>query len=230
MILSSTDALSGADDSSRALTSKKKLDEDLNRFLTLLVTQLQHQDPLDPMDATDFTSQLVQFATVEQAINSNNNLEKLLALHQTSQIASMVNFIDTTIEVDDDRVFLENNRAEFAYKLGSNAADVTITIKNEGGLTVFTATGETGIGSHTFVWDGKTKGGQVQPDGAYTVIINALDRQGNIQDVDQTSFGRVTGAGAEDGKVSLFIGTIVVPMENVISVKETVKIEPVPTT
>ena len=74
-----TDTQSGA--------SQAKLDQELNRFLNLLVTQLKNQDPLDPMDANEFTSQLVQFASVEQQIYQNSNLEKMLALQEMQRTA-----------------------------------------------------------------------------------------------------------------------------------------------
>ena len=57
-----------------------KLAEDFTQFLTLLTTQLQNQDPLNPMDSTEFTNQLVQFSQVEQSINTNQKLDDLLAL------------------------------------------------------------------------------------------------------------------------------------------------------
>ena len=78
-ILGGVNSTPAADPNSQAAVAQKKLDEDLNRFLTLLITQLENQDPLDPMDASEFTSQLVQFASVEQQISQNSNLEKLLA-------------------------------------------------------------------------------------------------------------------------------------------------------
>ena len=73
--------------------SSDKLEEELGRFLNLLVTQLKNQDPLDPLDANEFTSQLVAFAGVEQQIFANANLEKLLKLEQTNQISALVDFI-----------------------------------------------------------------------------------------------------------------------------------------
>lgn len=64
------------DTSTQAGQSQKKLQDDLNQFLNLLVAQLQNQDPLEPLDANEFTAQLVQFASVEQQIQQNSNLEK----------------------------------------------------------------------------------------------------------------------------------------------------------
>ena len=206
---------------SKSASNQAQLQEDLNRFLNLLITQLKNQDPLDPMDATEFTSQLVQFASVEQQIYQNANLEKLLNLQQTSQISSMVDFIGHTVEATGKQVPLEDKKAEFTYSLDTNAAETIINIKDESGITVYTGDGETGVGKHTFTWDGISFGNMPQPEGVYTVTVTAFDPQRNLQDVAQTVFGRVTGSGAEDGEVSLFLGDIKVPMDSVLSVKET---------
>jgi len=217
--LSSSNALDG---DTKSGSAQAKLNEDLNRFLTLLVTQLQNQDPLDPLDANEFTSQLVQFASVEQQIYANANLEKLLNLQQTSQIGAMVNFIGTTVEAVGNQVPLENGEAQFTYSLDAMAAEVNIAIRNSDDITVFSVEGENEAGKHSFQWDGKNASGMQMPDGAYTVIISALDRDGELLDVAQTTFGRVTGAGAEEGDVSLFMGNVVIPMDDVVSIKESV--------
>lgn len=220
MILGSTAAVTGLQEGSDAVASEAQLQEDLNRFLNLLVAQLKNQDPLDPLDSNEFTSQLVQFASVEQQIKQNANLEKLLNLQETSQVSTMVQFIGNTVEATGNTVPLENGRAEFTYTLDTNASDVTISIRNSAGLTVFTADGETGAGKHGFVWDGTDTIGNAQPDGAYTVTIGALDARGNLLSVDQTVFGRVTGGGVDNGMVSLFMGDVVVSMDDVHLVKE----------
>ncbi|MCH7487133.1 MAG: flagellar hook assembly protein FlgD [Proteobacteria bacterium] len=220
MILGSASSTDGLALDSQSVGSKEQLNEDLNRFLKLLITQLQNQDPLEPMSATEFTSQLVQFAGVEQQINANANLEKLLKLQQTSQISSMVGFIGNAVEARGNTVYLEDGLAESTYTLDVNADDITITVRNAAGLTVFTVDGEPGIGSHDFLWDGKDKNGILQPDGAYIIIVSALDREDNLLDVSQTVSGRIIGAGAEDGVVSLFMGDVVILMDDVISVKE----------
>lgn len=220
MIFGSASSTDGLALDSQSVGSKEQLNEDLNRFLKLLITQLQNQDPLEPMSATEFTSQLVQFAGVEQQINANANLEKLLKLQQTSQISSMVGFIGNAVEARGNTVYLEDGVAESTYTLDVNADDITITVRNEAGLTVFTVDGEPGVGTHDFLWDGKDKNGILQPDGAYIIIVSALDREDNLLDVSQTVSGRIIGAGAEDGVVSLFMGDVVILMDDVISVKE----------
>jgi flagellar basal-body rod modification protein FlgD len=221
MLLSGLSNSTSSDPASQTATAQIKLEEDLNSFLNLLVTQLKNQDPLDPLDANEFTSQLVQFASVEQQIYANSNLERLLNLQQTSQVASMVDYLGTTVEATGDTLMLDDGKAEFTYTVDATAISANLTIRNSAGLTVFSTEGESSAGTHKFVWDGTSAGGQAQPEGIYTVIVNALDRDGNVTDVSQTVFGKVTGAGAENGEVSLFMGDVIVPMSNVVSVRET---------
>jgi len=218
--------LSGLSETTATATSQSgqsasKLNEDLNRFLKLLVTQLKHQDPLDPMDATEFTSQLVQFASVEQQIYANSHLEKLIALQQTSQIASMVGYLGTTVEATGNTFVLEDGQAKFSYALGQNAKTTTITIKDETGKIVATLQGESETGYHVHDWEGKDGSGNALPDGVYSVTVSAVDNAGATLGVSQTVYGRVTGAGAEGGQVVLYMGDVAVPMAAVLSINET---------
>lgn len=205
---------------STAEQDRQKLEEDLNQFLTLLTTQLQNQDPLDPMDANEFTAQLVAFAGVEQAIHTNANLETLIGLNTNTQVADMVSYIGNAITALGDQVPLEDGAAQFTYTLGSNAKEVTVQITNEAGQIVYTADGESTAGTHAIVWDGKTNSGQQMADGVYNIIVSPLDNEGSLMDVATTITGRVTGAGSEDGKITLSMGTILVNQEDVIAVQE----------
>jgi len=195
--------------------------DDLTEGRSLLVTQLQHQDPLEPMDATEFTSQLVQFASVEQQIYANSHLEDLIALQQTSQVASMVGYLGTTVEATGSTLNLEDSQARFSYTLGQNAKTTTITIKDDTGKAVATLRGETESGYHLHEWDGKDASGNPLPDGVYTATVSAVDNTGKTIGVSQTVYGRVTGAGAEDSEVVLYMGDVAVPMGAVLSVNET---------
>lgn len=209
-------------DGSQSANSKAKLDTELNRFLNLLVTQLKNQDPLDPMDSNEFTTQLVQFASVEQQIFQNANLEKLLKLEQTKAISSLVDFIGTTIEAEGRKVPLENGNAEFTYTMPVGAAKGNITIANGAGLTVFRSDAEIAAGKHTFVWDGRNSFGIPQPSGTYNVLVSGLDATGNLLPIPHTIWGRVTGANVDGGRASLTLGNdIGIPQDSVLSVKET---------
>ncbi|MCC7015713.1 MAG: flagellar hook assembly protein FlgD [Rhodospirillales bacterium] len=221
-ILSSTGtATTGSTGASAAAQSEAKLKDDLNKFLNLLVTQLKHQDPLDPMDATEFTSQLVQFASVEQQIHQNANLEKLIALQQGSQISSLVNYIGMNVEAAGQKMPLEGGSARFTYTLPANVAKSNVNIVNGAGISVYSSDTALTAGKHGFAWDGRDKNGVLQPDGDYTAVVTAQDRDGKILPVEHTVFGHVTGATAEGGNVSLFMGqNILVPMDQIKSVTQ----------
>lgn len=220
MILSSVSNAASAADGTKSGAAAESLQDDLNRFLNLLVTQLKNQDPLDPMDSNEFTSQLVQFASVEQQIYQNSNLEKLVNVQETNQISSMVNFIDKTVEVEGQRIPLENGQAEFSYTMPAGARSASVLIRNSAGITVFEQDATLDQGRHTFNWDGRNKSGQQVEDGEYLAVVTGLSNQNELLKISQTAYGRVTGIGIEDGKASLFLGNIEVPQTNVLSVKE----------
>jgi flagellar basal-body rod modification protein FlgD len=210
---------------SKSADSQAKLEEDLNRFLNLLVTQLKNQDPLDPMDSNEFTSQLVQFASVEQQIFQNSNLETLVGLQQNNQVASMVDFIDKTVEVDGTKFPLENSHAEFTYTMPAGAKSASIIIRDASGLTVYEQDADLDQGQHTFEWDGRNRNGGTAPDGAYSVLVTGLDQQNELLKVEHTVFGRITGIGIDGSETTLFMGDVEVPQTQVLSVKEAPKAE-----
>ncbi|MBL6945328.1 MAG: flagellar hook assembly protein FlgD [Rhodospirillales bacterium] len=211
------------DPDSQAGQDNAKLNEDLNAFLNLLVTQLKHQDPLDPMDANEFTSQLVQFASVEQQIYGNSHLEELVGLQQTSQVSFMVDYLGTTIESTGETFNIDDGGgAKFSYTLhDTNAYETLVTITNANGEKMIALPGETAVGYHSFDWDGIDEDGQQVPPGAYTASVSAVDPFGNLVDVSQTVTGHVTGAGNEGGDIVLYMGEVAVPMGAILSVNET---------
>ncbi len=203
--------------------SAATLQEDLNRFLSLLTTQLKNQDPLDPMDSNEFTSQLVQFASVEQQIYQNSNLETLVGLAETNQVSSLVDFIGKRIEVTGTTKFpLEDSAAEFTYTMPAGAKSASIIIRDANGLTVYEQDANLDQGQHTFEWDGRDRNGGTAPDGEYSVLVSGLDHQGDLLNISTTVFGRVTGIGVENGETTMFMGDIEVPQSLVLSVKEAV--------
>lgn len=205
---------------SQSAAAEAKVKDDLNRFLNLLVTQLKNQDPLSPLDANEFTSQLVQFASVEQQIYQNSNLEKLVKLQQTSQVSSMVGFLGKSIEAEGKQIPLQDGKSSFTYKLPAGANSATLTITNSSGQTVLHRDLDTDAGQHTYNWDGKDDFNFQKPDGTYNVLVSGLDRAGKLLDIKHTVFGRVTGAAGANGTFTLQMGDIEVDFNNVLSVQE----------
>ena len=131
-------------DSSKA---KATLAGDMDAFLLLLTTQLQNQDPLSPLEPTEFTEQLVAFASVEQQIATNENMEKLLKVQNASLASSVVGFIGTEVLTENTgQLPLHNGEANFEYTLSNNASNVVMTIMDETGRVVFTKAGGTDAG------------------------------------------------------------------------------------
>src|ERR1700720_4137539 len=98
-----------------AIGGMQTLAGNFNEFLSLLTTQLQHQDPLSPLDTNQFTQQLVQFASVEQQINMNTQLTTLISLQQTAQATSALSFIGATVVVSGNSAQLAGGQATWNY-------------------------------------------------------------------------------------------------------------------
>jgi flagellar basal-body rod modification protein FlgD len=148
-------------------------------FLSLLTTQLQNQNPLDPLDTNEFTAQLVQFSSVEQSIATNKNLEQLVALSLTTAFNNTVSYIGKTVVADGNVTQLSDGQATWNYTLTGDASEAHITIRDASGNTVFTQTKPLVGGDHTYTWDGMQDDGTRAEDGSYSIEIEAKDANGN---------------------------------------------------
>jgi flagellar basal-body rod modification protein FlgD len=206
---------------SNSEASRKTLAGDLTAFLNLLTTQLKYQDPLSPMDSTQFTAQLASFATVEQGIRTNKNLESLIGLTQATQVSTGVSYIGRTVEADTNVGALVKGKSEFLYNLPKVAASAVITVRDDKGNVVLTKTAETTAGSHKFVWDGRDTNGTQLPDGAYSLSVAAKDAKDEKITAVTHMLGRVDGVVTSEGKVSVLVGGVAIPLDKIVSVKET---------
>jgi flagellar basal-body rod modification protein FlgD len=167
---------SGASLSSTAGTT---LAGNFQTFLTLLTTQLRHQNPLDPLDTNQFTQQLVQFAGVEQQLKTNDQLTALVSLQQTAQSTQALGFVGKTAVVDGSTAALTNGSATWKLGVPTNS-NVNVSITNSTGQTVFTGSYAVNAGENqTFAWDGKGNDGTQWPDGKYNLTATAADTAGN---------------------------------------------------
>src|SRR6185369_8847237 len=119
-----------ASSSSNSNDALKSLSGDYSNFLTLLTTQLKNQDPLSPMDTTQFTQQLVEFSGVEQQINGNKKLDQLIGLQSTANAYGAVGFVGTTIAADSNDVPLQGGKAKFDYTIEKGGGSATLKILN----------------------------------------------------------------------------------------------------
>ena len=179
-VVSGTTALpTSASGSSLSSTTGGTLAGNFQTFLTLLTTQLQNQNPLSPLDTNQFTQQLVQFASVEQQLKTNQELTSLVSLQQTAQSTQALTFVGKTAVVDGSTAALTN--ASATWDLGvPSASNVNISIANSTGQTVFNGTYSVAAGSNQpFTWNGKGNDGTQLPDGKYTLSATAADTAGN---------------------------------------------------
>jgi flagellar basal-body rod modification protein FlgD len=169
---------SASGSSSLSSSSGGTLAGNFQTFLTLLTTQLQNQNPLDPLDTNQFTQQLVQFASVEQQLKTNDQLTSLVSLQQTAQSTQALTFVGKTAVVDGSTAALTNASTTWELDVPT-ASNVAITIANSSGQTVFSGTYSVDKGNNQpFTWDGKGNDGTQWPDGYYTLSATAADTAG----------------------------------------------------
>jgi flagellar basal-body rod modification protein FlgD len=164
---------------SSSSTTGATLAGNFQTFLTLLTTQLQNQDPMSPLDTNQFTQQLVQFASVEQQLKTNDQLTSLVTLQQTAQSTQALTFVGKTAVVDGSTAALTNGAATWQVGVPTNS-NVNISITNSTGQTVFSGSYNVNAGSNqAFNWDGKGNDGTQWPDGKYTMTATGADTAGN---------------------------------------------------
>lgn len=201
---------------SSSSTSTSSLSSTYNMFLTVLCKQLQSQNPLDPMDTNQFTSQLVQYSSVEQQIKTNDNLSKMLDQFSALTSSNGVAYIGHTVQATGDTNTLTDGSATWSYNLGSAASDVTLTLTDSEGKTVWTGSGDTASGQHTLNWDGKTTSGtQLADGGNYTLSVSATDSAGASVATSTAIRGKVTGVDTSSGSTELTVGDVTVALDTV---------------
>lgn len=204
-----------AGQASAANNASQKLVNDFDNFLVLLTTQLQYQDPLDPMDSSQFTEQLVSFTQVEQSISTNQNLEQLIAQVQSQNLSSAVDFIGKQVIIETDKSGLGlDGTVKWEYTLGTNTDNTKITVKDEDGKIVHTIEGEKKAGLHEFIWNAP----EDAKEGIYTLEIEATIGEADV-DLAIFSKGIVTSIEVLGGNVFLDSNGLLAPASNVLSVK-----------
>lgn len=167
---------SGASLSSKASSS---IAGNFQTFLSLLTTQLQNQNPLDPLDTNQFTQQLVQFAGIEQQLKTNDQLASLVSLQQTTQATQALAFVGKTAVVNGSTATLSNAQATWDLSIPSNC-NMTVNITNSVGQTVYTGKYQATAGNNQpFQWNGQGTDGASWPDGQYKLTATATDSSGN---------------------------------------------------
>ncbi|WP_370228524.1 flagellar hook assembly protein FlgD [Cognatishimia sp.] len=162
-------------------SSLSSLSEDYERFLTLLTAQIQYQDPLEPMDSTQFVTQLAQLSQVEQAVATNDNLEKLGTSIGSLVSVSGADMIGRDVTIASAQFGLENGVTDASYRAPEGTTKLTAQILDENG-TVIRTLSDLPIDTTKVVplpWDGKDESGASLLDGEYVLSLSATDAEDN---------------------------------------------------
>jgi flagellar basal-body rod modification protein FlgD len=197
-----------------AMTS---LDGNFNDFLNMLMTQLQNQDPTSPMDTDTFTSELVQFSSVEQQIQTNTSLTSLIQLTQGSEMIQGSTMIGQPVTVQSTEIPLQDSKG--TVNIMSPAAEkVSVSISNSAGVDIYDATVNATAGNNTFQWNGTNNSGQTVPDGLYSLVATGSNVGGGTSTLPFTVTGTATGVSSSGTTVQLQLGPLSVPFSSVTSV------------
>lgn len=158
----------------KSKTKASTIQDAESRFLTLLTTQLKNQDPLNPMDNAQMTSQLAQISTVDGVEKLNKTLAKLLDSSAGSQTLQAAALVGRGVMVPGSSLSLLKGQAAGGIDLASAADQVTVTITDANGLVVrMLELGKQDSGAQGFAWDGKADSGAVVADGNYRISVSA---------------------------------------------------------
>lgn len=161
-------------------SARTRLSDNYDTFLVLLTAQLQNQDPLAPMDSTQFTQQLVQFSQVEQQIRTNEQLEGLVTQYQAASAGAALSYLGRDAIIEADETYLAGGEANWAYRMPETATSMTISVRDMSGRTIYeTTAAPRSAGEHLFTWDGSTTSGETAEDGVYRIVIEAQNAAGD---------------------------------------------------
>lgn len=161
-------------------TSLSQLSEDYSRFMKLLVAQIQNQDPLNPVDNTEFISQVAQLTQVEQAVLTNQYIADLSGRLATSGALFTTALIGREVTVPSEEFRVEGGMGSFSYELDASAASVTAVITDQYGTVVrqIDLGAVEGGTLQDFTWDGMDAEGLPVPDGTYGISLAATGSDG----------------------------------------------------
>lgn len=187
---------SSSTSTSSTTTTEDTLEEDKIEFLELLLVQLENQDPLDPMDVNEWTSQLVSYSQLEQQMEMNSVLSTISDQLTQSSLTTNLSYVGQTVEVDSNASTAQDGQATWAYNIDGTASEVYLTVTDADGNTVWEGEGSSSTGTNGVVLD--TSDLDVEDGEALYLYVNASDSDGDSLDNSITSFLTVDGVQSDD--------------------------------
>lgn len=192
----------------------------LDNFLTMLVAQLENQDPLNPMEGTDFSSQLAEFSQLEQLISLNQSMTDMASAFETQSGGDVVGLIGKSVTGNHNSLQVSNGDVTSGFYNLTQLSDVIIDIVDADGNSVTRLyPGQQEAGSHVLSWDGTDSAGNAVEDGNYYYTVYADSGYG-YQEVSTSLAGTVDGITYQDGKAYLVVQGILLDPDSVTSVSD----------
>ena len=207
-------ATNGSSVSQTGNNALNSLSANFGDFLKLLMTQLQNQDPSSPLDTNQFTSELVQFSSVEQQINTNTSLTRLIQLTQAGEIMQGSSMTGKRVTVSSDHLPLQNGQGAIQFTAPA-AQPVDIAIYNDSGAKLSESMLMATKGSNTWTWNGKTSSGTTLPDGSYKVAVTGANTDGTTSPLTFSVIGTATGVQSQSSGMQLQLGALSVDFSKV---------------
>ena len=219
MAVNPTGSVGTATASASSLVGQQQIAGNFQQFLQLLTTQLKNQDPLSPLDTNQFTQQLVAFASVEQQLKTNSDLDQLVKLNKTSQATAALSFVGSQVTADGSTTQLKNGVAVWNITSPRPAA-ASVSILDQNGNTVWTGQQTLDTGTQSYAWNGRTSTGAVAPNGLYTIQITAQDAAGQSVAVSTQYTGTVTGVDLSGSQPLLQVGSSYLTISQIGSIQK----------
>jgi flagellar basal-body rod modification protein FlgD len=195
----------------------KGIGADFNMFLKLLTTQMQNQDPLNPMDTSQYTQQLVQYSQVEQTVQQTGTLKDILTRLTSQDMAQASSYIGKQASFNSTSANLGAKPAEWNWTAGSGASSLTATVTDASGHIVATRPIDPATKGQ-FSWDGMRDDGTKAASGTYSLAVKALDGSGGDVATTVNALGVVDGVSATNGVVSVSVGGATYPATQLLGV------------
>ena len=192
-------------------------------FLKLLVAQLQNQDPLKPMENSQFVAELAQFSNLEQTMGINDRLDLLALQGRGMANTEVVGLVGSVVTVRGATVTMDRSGAPVpvSFTLDGASAETRVMINDQSGRTLRTMeVGPKSGGLTQVTWDGKDDNGMVQPAGPYTVVVEAKNADGAPVLVSQEAKGSVEAVSFDKGYPLLHLDSgLSVPVADLLRVE-----------
>lgn len=190
-------------------------------FLQMLIAQLENQDPLNPMEGTEFTTQLATYSSLEQQFSTNDNLEAILKELQATGDSeeALLDYIGKEVYGESNSLSVNNGYVgEGSFTIGE-PADVLVSVFDSSGDRVRDIyLGQKQAGTYDVGWDGKDNSGDAVGNGNYTFNVAAMNEAGGFLSVDTSLKGVVTGVTRTEGGDYLQVGDRYISPDNITQV------------